>query len=91
MVKGYDPTQTDASAFLLNYLFELRNKDPKIDLPYAEKLVRTWLDLSQYTSQIYRRFKHLHLRPTIKLRRNCGVSKEKIKDEPDLYFPTTSK
>lgn len=83
MVKGYDPTQSDVSAFLLNYLFELRNKDPKMDLNYAQKLVRRWLSTSTYTSSIYQGFRDLDLKPKIKLRRKCGVSKEKIKDEPD--------
>ena len=32
MVKGFDPTQTDVASFLLNYLFELRNRDPTLTL-----------------------------------------------------------
>lgn len=90
MVKGYDPTKSDFSSLFMNYLFEIWNANPSISLSQSEKYVKYWLENSEYSSKIYQAFKAINIKPQIKLKKKCNLSKEQLIDEADEHFPTTS-
>ena len=90
MVKGYDPTQTDPAAILLDRFASLFTSPHLISLPEAQKHVFHWLSHSSYTANIYRSFRDISMRPTVKLVKKCNLSKGTFKDIADEYFPSSS-
>ena len=75
MVKGYDPTTTDPSKIILEYLLRWSSSSNPLTLQQAQAYTKHWLKNSDSTAKVYQSFEGLDIqskrKPEIILRKSC--------------------